>query len=84
MLSSIGAFLQIAAMLLMAGVPDPFAVPRPQGAGQSLGRLDAGMDLQLAAAARQLHDAAGRRPALRPHGPGMETRRSEDITGGRQ
>ena len=53
------------------GVPLALALPRQEGPGQPLGRLDAGMELCLAAAARQFPRAAHRRPALRPRWPGV-------------
>ena len=56
------------------GVPAALALPRQEGPGQPLGRLDLGMDLPLAAAARQLPGAARRRPALRPPRPGVGRR----------
>ena len=54
------------------GVPAALALPRQAGPGQSLGRLDAGMDLLLAAAARQFPRGPRGRPPLRPSRAGLE------------
>ena len=53
------------------GLPVALALPRQEGPGQPLGRLDLGMELPFAAAARQFPGGARRRPAVRPRWPGV-------------
>ncbi len=70
-LSSIGAFTQMTAMLLILAYLI-WSLYYGRRAGESVGRLDVGMDLRLAPATRQFFHPAQRRRAVRPQRPGLE------------